>query len=116
VGSARRQWLQYWSGLGLDLYQFHWYDWMASAEPYPWLPYSQLALDKPAVVGEVPTAMTGQTTRDFLMSAADAGYQGLLVWSYRAGDKRSEYANARSMLESWCGAIPRRRSVRSSND
>ncbi|PYQ30110.1 MAG: hypothetical protein DMF56_10340 [Acidobacteria bacterium] len=116
VGSARRQWLQSWSGLGLDLYQFHWYDWMAAAEPFPWLPYAQLALDKPAVVGEVATATTGHTTQDFLMSAADSGYQGLLVWSYRAGDDRSDYANARSMLESWCGAIPRRRSVRSSND
>jgi len=114
VGSARRMWLQYWSGLGLDLYQFHWYEHFSQEEPFPWHPYSQLGLDKPALVGEVPTATGLYSTRDYLLAAASAGYEGLLVWSYRAPDEFSGYANAREMLEGWCGASPRRRAVRSS--
>jgi hypothetical protein len=112
VGSARRMWVQNWRGLGLDLYQFHWYEHFSSEEPFPWLPYSQLALDKPAIVGEVPTANSRYSTRDYLLGAAVGGYQGLLLWSYRLRDDVSDYANARSMLEGWCGASPRRRAVR----
>jgi len=111
VGSARRKWLQYWSGLGLDLYQFHWYDHFSDDEPFPWQPYSQLGLDKPVLVGEVPTANTDPTTRDYLLDAAGAGYEGLLVWSYRASDDVSGFANARSTLEGWCNAAPKRRAA-----
>lgn len=112
VGSARRMWVQYWLGLGLDLYQFHWYEHFSSEEPFPWQPYSQLALDKSAIVGEVPTANSRYSTLDYLLGAANGGYGGLLLWSYRLRDDVSEYANARSMLEGWCGASPRRRAVR----
>ena len=112
VGSARRMWLQYWTGLGLDLYQFHWYDHFVDEEPLPWYPYTQLGLDKPAFVGEVPTAKTNYSTEDYLLAAAGGGYDGLLVWSYRAGDNVSGFANARSVLEGWCSASPRRRAVR----
>ena len=115
VGSARRMWLHHWSGLGLDLYQFHWYEHFSVEEPFPWHRYSKLGLDKPVIVGEVPTAGSRYSTRDYLLAASTGGYEGLLLWSYRAQDDKSGYAGARSMLEGWCGASPRRRAVRSSS-
>lgn len=113
VGSARRMWLHHWSGLGLDLYQFHWYDHFSAEEPFPWQRRSELGLDKPVIVGEVPTANTNSSAPDYLLAAANGGYDGLLLWSYRARDDVSGYDNARSMLEGWCSASPRRRAVRS---
>jgi hypothetical protein len=113
VGSARRMWMHHWRGLGLDLYQFHWYEHFASAEPFPWQTYARLGLDKPALAGEVPTATGLHSASDYLRAAARGNYAGLLLWSYRAGDNASAYANARSMLERWCTASPRRRAVRS---
>ena len=58
VGSARRKWLQHWTGCDLDFYQFHWYDHFQSEEPFPWRPYAELGLDKPCLIGEVPTENT----------------------------------------------------------
>jgi hypothetical protein len=105
VGSARRMWLNYWQGLGLDLYQFHWYDKFQQSVPedaFPWLPYSSLGLDKPSLVGEVPTASTIHSTSEFLNAAFNRGYQGLLVWSYRAGDRFSTFSTAKPLLQTWC--------------
>ena len=53
VGSARRDWmLQYWTDIGLDIYQFHYYDNFESSLP---LDYSvdSLGLDKPVIAGEL---------------------------------------------------------------
>lgn len=108
VGSARRLWLSYWQGLGLDLYQYHWYDHFAQASPpdtFPWPPYSGLNLDKPCLVGEVPTANTQHSTREYLNAAFDGGYSGLLNWSYRAGDTFSNFPGAERTLRTWCRNI-----------
>ncbi len=105
VGSARRVWLSYWRGLGLDLYQFHWYDKFAQASPpdvFPWAPYSDLGLDKPCIVGEVPSKSTQHQPLDFLNAASIGGYDGLLLWSYRAGDDFSDFDRSRGGLETWC--------------
>ena len=104
VGSARRKWLHYWQGLGLDLYQFHWYDHFFDEEPFPWEPYADLNLDKPCIIGEVPAKSTKFTTADYLNAAKDGGYSGLLVWSYRAGDDYSDFPAAKPALKHWCGA------------
>jgi hypothetical protein len=106
VGSARRKWLDYWKGLGLDLYQFHWYENFVADEVFPWLPYSELGLDKPCVIGEVPTANTPRLVTEYLDAARNGGYHGLLVWSYRAGDSFSDFLTARRYLESRCVYLP----------
>jgi hypothetical protein len=106
VGSARRRWLQYWVGLGLDLYQFHWYDHFAAEEPFPWPPYAELGLDKPCIIGEVPTANTAYSVEDYLDAARAGGYHGLLAWSYRAEDEYSDFSRARLYLDSRCSYLP----------
>jgi hypothetical protein len=106
VGSAQRSWLHYWQGLGLDLYQFHWYDHHAPGDPFPWPPYSELGLDKPCIIGEVPTDSTQQSTEEFIEAARNAGYHGLLPWSYRANDDFSDFADARPYLVNRCHYLP----------
>lgn len=102
VGSARRKWLPNWRGLGLDFYQFHWYDHFAPEEPFPFPPADALKLDKPILIGEVPTARakTKQTAGEFLEAARGGGYGGLLLWSLRAGDEYSDFAAATGDLQS----------------
>ncbi|MBI2838732.1 MAG: hypothetical protein HYX75_10475 [Acidobacteria bacterium] len=102
VGSARRQWLHYWTGQGLDLYQFHWYDHFEPDEPFPWPSCADLALDKPCFVGEVPSAKTRYTVREYLEAASQGGYQGILGWSFRASDDRSDFCAAVPQLKAWC--------------
>jgi hypothetical protein len=96
LGSARRRHLAHWTRLGLDLYQFHWYDKFQPEEPFPWQPYEELGLDKPCIVGEVPTSATRYTPAQFITAAESGGYSGLLLWSYRA---RDDFSNFRSMME-----------------
>ena len=86
VGSASRQWLANWTGLGLDLYQFHWYDkFEDDGEVFPWLPCSDLGLDKPCFIGEAPLYGSAHSPEEYEKAAADGGYSDVLFWSYRAG-------------------------------
>jgi hypothetical protein len=105
VGSARRKWLKngLWSGLGLDLYQFHWYDKFKADEPFPWQPYSEMGLDKPCIIGEVPSYSTKHSAYKYMESAKNAGYAGLLLWSYRAGD---DFSYLRAALDKSIIVIP----------
>jgi hypothetical protein len=106
VGSARRKWVHYWKDLGLDLYQFHWYDHFEPEEPFPWPPCSELGLDKPCLIGEVPTANTAYSVKEYLGAARAGGYYGLLMWSYRAKDDFSDFSIARQDLETRCTYLP----------
>ena len=91
LGSARRKWLQLWRGLGLDFYQFHWYDHFSSDEPFPWPPAWLLGLDRPVVIGEVPVQNTRYSPEEFIAAAAAGGYAALLFWSCRARDEFSGF-------------------------
>ncbi len=95
VGSAKPVWLQPWRDLGLDLYQFHWYESFAADCPFPWAECATLGLDKPCLIGEVPTAKTTIAAQEFLAAAQSAGYAGLLFWSSRARDSTSDLAAVR---------------------
>jgi hypothetical protein len=99
VGSARRKWLQHWVGCELDFYQFHWYDHFQSEEPFPWRPYDELGLDKPCLVGEVPTDNTRFTPGDFVAAAEAGGYSGVLFWSFGAHDPFSNMCSTRRRTE-----------------
>ena len=103
LGSARRKWVSQWFGLGVDIYQFHWYDKFAEqGEPFPWPPKSALGTNAPVIVGEVPTALTQHSPQEFLDAAHDGGYAGLLPWSKRAGDAFSDYQTLKSTVQQWC--------------
>ncbi len=91
LGSARPQWLRYWQGLGLDLYQCHWY--LAS-----WrlrLAASRAGirkLDRPCLVGEAPTARARTSPAAYVEKARREGYSGILFWSFRAQDRASDFS------------------------
>jgi len=75
--------------LGLDFYQVHWYErfgWSKLAQPV-----SQLALDRPVLLGEF-SGRTTPVTR-VLDTARRAGYRGALVWSVVAEDDQSDYSD-----------------------
>lgn len=95
VGSARRKWLHHWTGCDLDLYEFHWFDHFLRDEPFPWGPYDELGLDKPCLIGEVPTDNTRFTLQEFIGAAEAGGYGGVLFWSYGARDPFSNLCSIR---------------------
>jgi len=108
VGSARARWLPYWRNLGLDVYQFHWYDKFAKdGENFPWPPCGELQLDKPCIIGEVATKSTGYSPQEYLRAAMSGGYAGLLFWSYRARDEFSAWPQNLSATLMSCGSLDR---------
>ena len=87
VGSAGTWQLDLVRPLGLDFYQVHWYErfgWPRLAQPV-----SQLALDRPVVLGEFSGRMA-RVSR-VLDTARQAGYNGAFVWSVLADDDQSGY-------------------------
>ena len=102
LGGARRQWLHYWQNLGLDLYQFHWYDHFELEERFPWSPYIELGLDKPCLIGEVPISDTKYSVAQYLEAGCKGGYHGLIFWSYRASDGFSVASHLRQQITEWC--------------
>ncbi|AAK78894.1 hypothetical protein BJV85_003090 [Clostridium acetobutylicum] len=92
VGSASLKWLgeqyDFWSGLGLDFYDFHWYDW---ATPYfnPLkTPVSQLKakFDKPVIIGEMmpdtQNSSLKMSHKQVLDGLVNNGYSGYMLWAW----------------------------------
>jgi len=91
LGSARPQWLRYWQGLGLDLYQCHWY--LASWRlRFAALRAGIRSLDQPCLVGEAPTARTRLSPAGYIDKARREGFGGILFWSFRAQDRASDFS------------------------
>ncbi len=91
VGLASLRGLDLVRGLGLDLYQVHWYD---HVEP-PWAlvtPAASHALDAPLWLGEFPTATSSQSPVGIVSAARHAGYAGAFGWSLCADDRFSSAA------------------------
>ena len=85
IGSAHVGGLPFWTGVGLDFYQAHWYDPMMTARncarctDYAAL-REQYGLDRPLVIGEFyagPDVDALQRLEDF----RDKGYAGAWAWS-----------------------------------
>ncbi len=82
-----------WRGLGLakdpglDIYQAHWYDRLERRTPLD-APIPR-TLDRPAWLGEFPTAGSSRAVPDILDTARRAGYAAALGWSAEAGDRWS---------------------------
>jgi len=76
VGLRNRGELSSWTGVGLNLYQFHYYDSMETE--FPW--NVALSMDKPILIGEAqPSNVTQKLTQ-----AQGNGYAGVLFWSLNA--------------------------------
>ena len=102
VGSARAKWVHYWTGLGLDFYQFHWYP-SLEIRKLPNVTAGDLRLDKPVLLGEFATNISTPTAA-YLNAAEQHGYIGALGWSYRLKDKASDFSKAAPDLTNWLKA------------
>jgi hypothetical protein len=100
VGSASTRWLGLVRGLGLDVYQPHWYDALDSRAPLSHT-VSGLELDRPAWLGELPTRGSRHRPRALLEAARRAGYAGAFFWSARASDRRTDAQAALDALHAW---------------
>ncbi|MCL6590593.1 MAG: cellulose binding domain-containing protein [Firmicutes bacterium] len=90
VGSASMKWCgaqyQFWTGLGLDFYDFHWWDWATPYfNPFTTAP-ADLGLDKPCIIGEMmynpQGALVGLTHQQCLENLYNNGYSGYFPWAW----------------------------------
>jgi hypothetical protein len=86
--------LQYWKGLGLDFYDFHYY-----ADGISLPPVTSLNVDKPVWVGECGQAYGDLAWSDPLQSNCElgalntgysGGYAGVSIWSYALPDWQTQ--------------------------
>ena len=108
VGSATARWRGLVSGLGLDYYQFHWYDHLEGEAPLE-RPVETMKLDRPAILGEFPTRGSSRNVATILDAARNAGYRGALAWSALGDDEVSDYFASAEEIAAWraengCGA------------
>jgi hypothetical protein len=93
LGSASRKWLDLWMHSGLDFYQYHYYDKFEQETPFD-IPYEELNLDKPCILGEFPTQSSNITVKTYLDESWTNNLAGALGWSFRAGDEYSQFSVA----------------------
>ncbi len=108
VGSATARWRGLVSGLGLDFYQFHWYDHLEGEAPLE-RPVGAMKLDRPVILGEFPTRGSARSVTAILDAARTAGYRGALAWSALGDDEASDYFASAEEIGTWraengCGA------------
>lgn len=105
VGSASTRTVPLVEGLGLDVYQAHWYDRLAKRAPLD-RPVAELGLDRPLILGEFPTRGSRRPPAEIVEIARRAGYAGALAWSALADDEASDggaiaSALRRSAVAAW---------------
>jgi len=101
MGSYKRSEVSHWKGVGLDFYQYHYYDYMALTLEFFDMKYSDLDLDKPCLLGEFPTKQAGRSFKSYMDVALSDGYSGALGWSYRAQDKYSDFKSVSDSFTAW---------------
>lgn len=89
VGLASAAGLPLVRGLGLDLYQTHWYDGVEPRAPLD-TPVAALELDRPLLLGEYPTRGSALAPSAILDLARARGYSGALAWSLLAEDAATD--------------------------
>jgi hypothetical protein len=102
VGSFRRGDVAQWKDADLDLYQYHYYDYMewTFGEDLS-APYASLKLDKPCILGEFPTKGSKRGVDTFMGTAQADGLVGALGWSLRAADSNSDFRSAADVFAAW---------------
>jgi len=86
VGSAAAKWPRAWSGVGLDFYTIHIYDWINASWPYDRSPADLGLLGKPVVMGEFPLGgLTGVSYAAMLERWYANGYAGAMGWAFHGG-------------------------------
>ena len=94
VGAAMLDGLPHWTGLGLDFYQAHWYDymdsgnWCARCSDYSAI-QQRYGLDRPLVIGEFYAGKDTDAAQRFQDWHAK-GFAGAYAWSFfseKTGDK-----------------------------
>jgi hypothetical protein len=103
VGLASARGLPLVGGLGLDVYQVHWYDRFDRRTPLG-RPVSELGADAPVLLGEFPTRASRRAPADILRAAREAGYAGALAWSAQASDGASDALALASALDDFLRA------------
>ncbi len=99
--------VHFWTGLDFDFYSPHYYDWMSSSWPDSnpiQVPVASLHLDKPVVMGELPSAGSKFSVSQFLEALYKNGYAGALFWSQNSNDEFSNYAGSRAVVKQWSTA------------
>jgi cellulase (glycosyl hydrolase family 5) len=100
LGSSSRGMLSNWTEAGLDFYQFHYYDPMETEYPLE-TTCASLDLDKPCIVGEIPTKNTKQPVRKYLDIVIENGYAGAFLWSLKGVDESSGLEEALPEISAW---------------
>lgn len=90
VGSASLRSLPLVRGLGLDLYQAHFYE-RAVLHGRLERPVESYGLDRPLLLGEFATGGAGRPPEAIVETARRAGYAGALAWSVLARDAASDF-------------------------
>lgn len=103
VGSASARWLPFVTGLGLDVYQPHWYDHLERRAPLTGA-VAALGLDRPAWLGEFPTRGCRHSAAEVCDLARRAGYAGAFAWSLLSTDPSSGLAEVAAELGRWADA------------
>ena len=86
VGSASVRTLPLVEGLGLDVYQAHWYDRLDRKAPLD-RPVASLGLDRPLILGEFPTRGSRRLPIEIVEIARQNDYAGALAWSVLSDDE-----------------------------
>jgi endoglucanase len=89
VGAATAKWLRNWTGLGLDYYQVHFYDWMIGIHEHNsfGIAADGFGLSLPIVMGEFPADNSSVADLwTYLDTWHESGFAGAWLWSFRGGD------------------------------
>lgn len=100
VGLASTRGLDLVRGLGLDLYQVHWYEHVDDRSVLERRARAH-ALDAPILLGEYASAGSSCVSHDVLGLARGAGYAGALAWSLLADDAYSAHDTCLDELVAW---------------
>lgn len=104
LGSASRRWWGLWEHAGLDLCQFHHYNWTETDSPLDF-PYADLNTNLPCIVGEFPTAGSNLALDDYYQTILKNGYAGAFPWSLRADDDNSDLIGQASTVQTWADRL-----------
>jgi hypothetical protein len=108
VGSASRLWLHLWDGCDLDVLQYHYYPWMEVIAKFNY-PAAKISVEKPVLIGEVPSKSGPWPIGRYLTVGRDGGYRGVLFWSYNAKDSHSDGRRALRGIAAWRKQPPPRK-------